>query len=137
QRVREAAHALNDRGRDRLRRVEPVLEPALVARVHVGRHVRILSARADVAQLVEAPGLGPGQSGFDSLRRHMKITELQTPALLVDGDALEHNLATMSEALPGPRLRPHVKAHKTTSLARRQAEGGHDGFTCATIRECE
>src|SRR5437762_815329 len=43
----------------------------------------------------------------------------------------------MSAALPGPRLRPHVKAHKTTALARRQAEGGHHGFTCATIGECE
>src|SRR5437764_4223711 len=67
----------------------------------------------------------------------MRIGDLQTPALLVDGAALEHNLATMSAALPGPRLRPHVKAHKCTALARRQSEGGHDGFTCATIRECE
>src|SRR5438270_12070167 len=67
----------------------------------------------------------------------MVISDLQTPALLVDGGALEHNLATMSAALPGPRLRPHVKAHKTTALARRQADGGHAGFTCATIRECE
>src|SRR4051795_2377108 len=67
----------------------------------------------------------------------MRIGDLQTPALLVDGEALEHNLATMSAALPGPRLRPHVKAHKCTSLARRQAEGGHTNFTCATIRECE
>ncbi|MBV8236672.1 MAG: alanine racemase, partial [Acidimicrobiia bacterium] len=67
----------------------------------------------------------------------MKTTDLQTPALLVEGADLEHNLATMSQALPGPRLRPHVKAHKCTELARRQAEGGHHGFTCATIRECE
>src|SRR4051795_6421652 len=67
----------------------------------------------------------------------MRVDQLQTPALLVDGAALEHNLATMSAALPGPRLRPHVKAHKCTALARRQAEGGHQGFTCATIRECE
>jgi D-threonine aldolase len=67
----------------------------------------------------------------------MRIGALQTPALLVEGAALEHNLATMSAALPGPRLRPHVKAHKCTSLARRQAESGHAGFTCATIRECE
>jgi D-threonine aldolase len=43
----------------------------------------------------------------------------------------------MSAALPGPRLRPHVKAHKCTNLARRQAVAGHEGFTCATIRECE
>jgi len=65
------------------------------------------------------------------------IRQLQTPALLVDAAALEHNLATMAAALPGPRLRPHVKAHKTTALARRQAAHGHRSFTCATIREVE
>jgi D-serine deaminase-like pyridoxal phosphate-dependent protein len=65
------------------------------------------------------------------------IDQLQTPALLVDRGALEHNLATMAAALPGPRLRPHVKAHKTTALARLQYDAGHQGFTCATIREVE
>lgn len=65
------------------------------------------------------------------------IDDLQTPALLVDAEALEHNLATMSAALPGPRLRPHVKAHKSTGLAKRQAEHGHASFTCATVREVE
>src|SRR5204863_1718761 len=65
------------------------------------------------------------------------VAELQTPALLVDADAFEHNLSTMSAALAGPRLRPHVKAHKCTALAHRQAAMGHAGFTCATIRECE
>jgi D-serine deaminase-like pyridoxal phosphate-dependent protein len=67
----------------------------------------------------------------------VRITDLTTPALLVDRDVLDANLATMSAALPGPRLRPHVKAHKTTALARRQAAHGHSGFTCATVRECE
>ncbi len=67
----------------------------------------------------------------------MKIAELQTPALLIDADALAHNLATMAEALPGPRLRPHVKAHKCSALARLQADTGHASFTCATIREVE
>ncbi|TMC10657.1 MAG: metal-activated pyridoxal enzyme [Chloroflexi bacterium] len=43
----------------------------------------------------------------------------------------------MAEALPGARLRPHVKAHKTTALAARQAAHGHRTFTCATIREVE
>lgn len=65
------------------------------------------------------------------------LADLQTPALIVDAEALEYNIQTMSAALPGARLRPHVKAHKCTSLARRQAEAGHRGFTCATIRECE
>ena len=67
----------------------------------------------------------------------MLIGELVTPALLVDADALEHNLATMAVALPGSRLRPHVKAHKCTELAKRQAAKGHKSFTCATIREIE
>ena len=65
------------------------------------------------------------------------IHDLTTPALVVDAAALDHNLATMSNALPGNRLRPHVKAHKCTSLARAQAARGHFAFTCATVREVE
>jgi len=67
----------------------------------------------------------------------MRVRDLRTPALVADLDRLERNLGTMSEALPGPRLRPHVKAHKSTALARRQAERGHRGFCCATIAEME
>jgi D-serine deaminase-like pyridoxal phosphate-dependent protein len=67
----------------------------------------------------------------------VRITDLQTPALLVEGSLLEANLSIMSEALPGPRLRPHVKAHKCTALALRQAAHGHRAFTCATVREME
>ena len=63
------------------------------------------------------------------------IHDLITPALLVDAAALEHNLRAMSAALPGARLRPHVKAHKCTELARRQAAVGHRTFCCATVRE--
>ena len=63
------------------------------------------------------------------------LHDLPTPALVLDVEALDRNLETMAEALPGPRLRPHVKAHKCTSLARRQAQKGHPGFTCATVRE--
>jgi D-serine deaminase-like pyridoxal phosphate-dependent protein len=66
-----------------------------------------------------------------------QIDELVTPALIVDADAFGHNLSTMAAALPGPRLRPHVKAHKCTALARRQLAAGHHTFTCATIKEVE
>jgi D-serine deaminase-like pyridoxal phosphate-dependent protein len=65
------------------------------------------------------------------------VAEIETPALVVDAEALEANIAAMARALPGDRLRPHVKAHKCTSLARHQAAAGHLAFTCATIRECE
>jgi D-serine deaminase-like pyridoxal phosphate-dependent protein len=65
----------------------------------------------------------------------MRVAELPTPALIVDANALAHNLDTMSAALPGARLRPHVKAHKCTTLAHAQAVRGHTGFTCATPSE--
>jgi D-serine deaminase-like pyridoxal phosphate-dependent protein len=67
----------------------------------------------------------------------MKTSGLTTPALLVDAGRLEGNIGAMAEALPGARLRPHVKAHKCTGLAKRQLAAGHSGFTCATVREME
>ena len=67
----------------------------------------------------------------------MHLADLQTPALVVDADLLEANLAAMAARWPGATLRPHVKAHKTTALAHRQAAHGAEGFTCATIREVE
>ena len=67
----------------------------------------------------------------------MQLADLWTPALVADVDRLEANLAAMAEALPGDRLRPHVKAHKCTALARRQRAHGHRRFTCATVREME
>jgi len=65
----------------------------------------------------------------------MFIDDLPTPALIIDAGALEANLATMAQAWPGSRLRPHAKAHKCSSLARVQQRFGHTGFTCATPRE--
>ena len=68
-------------------------------------------------------------------RQIMQLHELPTPALLIDADLLEHNLATMAAARPGASLRPHVKAHKCTALAAMQHARGHTSFTCATPRE--
>ena len=65
----------------------------------------------------------------------MKVRDLPTPALVVDRTAFEANLATMAAARPGAQLRPHVKAHKCSALARRQDAIGHHGFTAATPRE--
>ncbi len=66
------------------------------------------------------------------------LTDLPTPALLVDLDALDHNIEVMARARPGRSLRPHVKAFKSTALARHvHGVGGHDTFCCATLREME
>ena len=67
----------------------------------------------------------------------MHIGALTTPALIVQTELLDANLRTMAAAWPGRRLRPHVKAHKCTALAARQAQLGHTAFTCATIAEME
>jgi D-serine deaminase-like pyridoxal phosphate-dependent protein len=74
--------------------------------------------------------------GTDSLAV-VETGQLSTPALIVDASLLEQNLATMASALPGNRLRPHVKAHKCTALAARQAAHGHGQFTCATPLEAQ
>ena len=68
----------------------------------------------------------------------MRIEDLPTPALLVDVEALDHNIDVMAATRPGPALRPHVKAFKSTAMARYVAErGGHRSFCCATLKEME
>ena len=66
-----------------------------------------------------------------------RLHDLQTPALVLDPEALEANILAMASALPGDRLRPHVKAHKCTAIAARQSAAGRGLFCCATIREME
>lgn len=65
----------------------------------------------------------------------MHVSELQTPALVVDLAAFDRNVARMAAIRPGGQLRPHVKAFKSSALARRLAEAGHAGFCCATPAE--
>ncbi len=65
------------------------------------------------------------------------VAELMTPALVIDTVTLDANLATMDALLPGVKLRPHVKAFKCTSLAKRLSNDGHVGFCAATVREVE
>jgi D-serine deaminase-like pyridoxal phosphate-dependent protein len=69
----------------------------------------------------------------------VKLHEIDTPALLLDLDAMERNLAKMAEFFcAGPtRLRPHYKNHKCPALARRQIAAGAIGMACATLAEAE
>ena len=60
-----------------------------------------------------------------------------TPYLRVDLPTFESNLSKMSRALPGSALRPHVKAFKSTSVAKRLHHAGHVAFCCATVKEIE
>jgi D-threonine aldolase len=63
------------------------------------------------------------------------VSDLPTPSLVVDLDAFDANVERMGAAWPGTKLRPHVKAFKSTSLASRLAGRGHTSFCAATLRE--
>lgn len=69
----------------------------------------------------------------------MKLHEIDTPALLLDLDPMERNLAKMARffSAGNTRLRPHYKNHKCPALARRQIQAGAIGMTCATLSEAE
>jgi D-serine deaminase-like pyridoxal phosphate-dependent protein len=65
--------------------------------------------------------------------------DLPTPCMVVDLEAFEKNLKTMSDHCrnTGIKLRGHVKVHKSPDIAKRQIALGSIGVTCATVAECE
>lgn len=76
-----------------------------------------------------APPARPGQS----------LSEVDTPALLLDLDAFERNLARMDETLAARkiRVRPHAKSHKCPEIALRQMAHGAVGVCCQKVSEAE
>ncbi len=71
--------------------------------------------------------------------RPAPVTDLSTPALVVDLDVFEANVAAMAALFrdSGKTLRPHVKTHRTPELARRQLGDKAVGITTATVGEAE
>jgi D-serine deaminase-like pyridoxal phosphate-dependent protein len=69
----------------------------------------------------------------------MHISELDTPAVVVDLDILEKNLSEMAAycAQHGLSLRPHTKTHKIPEIARMQIRAGARGLTVAKLGEAE
>jgi 3-hydroxy-D-aspartate aldolase len=65
--------------------------------------------------------------------------ELDTPALCVDLDKMEKNIATMQAALKryGLPSRPHAKTHKCAAIAQYQLAAGSIGICCAKLSEAE
>ncbi|MDL5363404.1 alanine racemase [Halalkalicoccus sp. NIPERK01] len=67
------------------------------------------------------------------------IEAIETPALVVDLDAMDRNIewyATFAEE-HGVRLRSHVKTHKTPALAHKQHDRTNGGICCQTLSEAE
>jgi len=67
------------------------------------------------------------------------LSEIETPALVVDLDILDRNLRRVAGYAEqhGLRLRPHTKTHKSVMLAKRQLELGAAGLTVAKVSEAE
>ena len=69
----------------------------------------------------------------------MPKEEIDTPALLLDLDKLEANIARMAAYFADrpAALRPHTKTHKCPIIAHKQIEAGAIGVTCAKLDEAE
>ncbi len=69
----------------------------------------------------------------------MLVSELETPAVIVDLDVMDQNLSRMGDYCREHQLllRPHTKTHKIPELAKRQIESGATGITVAKLGEAE
>jgi len=69
----------------------------------------------------------------------MHLSEVDTPALILDLDALEANIACMQAKVAGTNayLRPHAKTHKSVNIARLQLAAGARGVCCQKVSEAE
>ena len=69
----------------------------------------------------------------------MLISELETPAVIVDLDVMERNLSRMAAYCRQHQLllRPHTKSHKIPDLAKQQIASGAIGITVAKLGEAE
>src|SRR5271165_7006562 len=69
----------------------------------------------------------------------MKKFDLDTPALILDLDMVEQNIASMAAFFANrkQKLRPHFKTPKTSEIARRQLAAGAIGITASKLDEVE
>lgn len=73
----------------------------------------------------------------DLIGRHK--SEIDTPALLLDMDAVEANIRRMADWFADKEchLRPHTKTHKLPLIAHKQIEAGAIGVTCSRLSEAK
>ena len=69
----------------------------------------------------------------------LPVKEIDTPALVIDLDVMEDNIARMAKYFAGidANLRPHIKTHKCPIIAQKQVEAGGRGITCSKLGEVE
>jgi len=91
----------------------------------VKRHLSIITARWSMTKMRRSQSVGK--------------YEIDTPALLVDLDAMEKNISKMASFFSKvrARLRPHAKTHKTPAIAHKQLHADAVGITCQKLGEAE
>jgi len=69
----------------------------------------------------------------------MPLSEVDTPALILDLDAFDRNLDRMDASLAGKKIkiRPHAKSHKCPDIALAQIKRGAVGVCCQKVSEAE
>ena len=71
----------------------------------------------------------------------MRLDQVETPALVVDLDALAHNIGVIADHYQGKtiRLRPHAKNHKSPAIFKMQVAAGCTvgGICAAKVSEAE
>lgn len=67
------------------------------------------------------------------------VAHIDTPALVIDLDAMERNIAAMARYAQQHRmaLRPHAKTHKCAAIANRQVAAGAVGVCVQKVSEAE
>jgi len=75
----------------------------------------------------------------DLLATHPELADLPTPALVLHGPRVRHNIQQLADyaANVGIGIRPHTKTHKSREIARLQLDAGAIGITVAKISEAE
>ena len=106
---------------------------AAAAHVWIPKPVKGYTASAAAAAPLRPEGpVTPMKAGISKW-------DLDTPALCVDLDKLERNIAKMQRSLAANKLgaRPHAKTHKCAAIAKLQMTAGALGICTAKISEAE
>jgi D-serine deaminase-like pyridoxal phosphate-dependent protein len=85
------------------------------------------------------PETVPASNGSLSTATVPALTQLETPALLVDLDVMEANIQRWQAAADaaGVAFRPHAKTHKAPAVAAQQLAAGAVGLVVAKVAEAE
>src|SRR5262245_44500809 len=108
------------------------------------RNFLVTSGTGAAAMLVSGNAGGYTSSEMRAMSADDKLTgiskwDLDTPALCVDLDKLEQNIASMRTRLAEMKVasRPHAKTHKSPAIAKLQLAAGAIGICAAKVSEAE